>query len=301
MGSVSTARAHLSLHEIARVIRATLLQFGASEAFATHPAVNRPLAPRSATGSPGRLPGNLVRARPGGETRPGATRPAPGPPGPARDGRTVGREAADHTPRSQGRKPCRRRSAGVDHRPGSRDLVLGRPDTARRIGSRIAMRPRRTHAVAARHRPPRRAVPTEVMDRLSKGSIRPRAKPMNDRFGKREVRCLKSFHSIQCTDRCMAGESSPADLLRHARCPAASSARMVGSRNGCDSRANQDKPKVGRHLEEGPFLDGQLTLSVEANRIDWVLGPIVTPNKDSAICRESALSCRFATSSQRRC
>jgi hypothetical protein len=44
----------------------------------------------------------------------------------------------------------------------------------------------------------------------------------------------------------------------------------------------EDKPKVGRHLEEGPFLDGQLTLRVAANRIDWVLEPTVDPEKGFA-------------------
>ena len=33
----------------------------------------------------------------------------------------------------------------------------------------------------------------------------------------------------------------------------------------------EDMPKLGRHLEEGPFLDGSLTLSIEMNRINWVL------------------------------
>jgi hypothetical protein len=44
----------------------------------------------------------------------------------------------------------------------------------------------------------------------------------------------------------------------------------------------EDKPKVVQHLEEGPFLDGQLTLRVAANRIDWVLEPTVDPEKGLA-------------------
>ncbi len=32
----------------------------------------------------------------------------------------------------------------------------------------------------------------------------------------------------------------------------------------------EDKPKLGQHLEEGPFLDGQLSMSIEMNRINWI-------------------------------
>jgi hypothetical protein len=38
----------------------------------------------------------------------------------------------------------------------------------------------------------------------------------------------------------------------------------------------EDKPKVGQHLEEGPFLDGRLSLSVEMDRINWVLSSSIT-------------------------
>ncbi len=38
--------------------------------------------------------------------------------------------------------------------------------------------------------------------------------------------------------------------------------------------------KVGRHLEEGPFLGGLLTVSVGANRIDWVLGAVTDAEKE---------------------
>jgi hypothetical protein len=38
----------------------------------------------------------------------------------------------------------------------------------------------------------------------------------------------------------------------------------------------EDKPKLGRRLEEGPFLDGSLTLSIEMNRINWVLNSLIT-------------------------
>jgi hypothetical protein len=37
----------------------------------------------------------------------------------------------------------------------------------------------------------------------------------------------------------------------------------------------EDKPRAAQHREEGPFLDGQLTLSVAANRIDWGLETLV--------------------------
>lgn len=41
----------------------------------------------------------------------------------------------------------------------------------------------------------------------------------------------------------------------------------------------ESRPKVGRHLEEGPFLGGLLTVSVVANRIDWVLGANIDEEK----------------------
>jgi hypothetical protein len=41
----------------------------------------------------------------------------------------------------------------------------------------------------------------------------------------------------------------------------------------------EDQPKIGRHIEEGPFLDGLLTLSAQANRIDWLLGPVIDPDQ----------------------
>jgi hypothetical protein len=37
----------------------------------------------------------------------------------------------------------------------------------------------------------------------------------------------------------------------------------------------EDRPKVGYHVEEGPCLNGTLTISVQANRIDWALGTII--------------------------
>ena len=41
----------------------------------------------------------------------------------------------------------------------------------------------------------------------------------------------------------------------------------------------EDRPRAGQHLEEGFFLDGQLTLNVTANRIDWALGPTIDLDK----------------------
>jgi hypothetical protein len=41
----------------------------------------------------------------------------------------------------------------------------------------------------------------------------------------------------------------------------------------------ETRPKVGQHLEDGFFLEGQLTLSVAANRIDWVVEPVIDLDK----------------------
>jgi len=41
----------------------------------------------------------------------------------------------------------------------------------------------------------------------------------------------------------------------------------------------EDRPKVGHHVEEGPFLDGVLTIRVQANRIDWSHDTIIDPEK----------------------
>jgi hypothetical protein len=39
----------------------------------------------------------------------------------------------------------------------------------------------------------------------------------------------------------------------------------------------EDRPKLGLHVEEGPFLDGVLTASVQVNRIDWSLSTVIDP------------------------
>jgi hypothetical protein len=41
----------------------------------------------------------------------------------------------------------------------------------------------------------------------------------------------------------------------------------------------EDRPKVGHHVEEGPFLDGILTASVQVNRIDWSLSAVLDPER----------------------
>jgi hypothetical protein len=45
----------------------------------------------------------------------------------------------------------------------------------------------------------------------------------------------------------------------------------------------EDMPKLGRHLEEGPFLDGSLTLSIEMNRINWVLNSPITIDPEGGV------------------
>ena len=41
----------------------------------------------------------------------------------------------------------------------------------------------------------------------------------------------------------------------------------------------EERPKVGHYVAEGPFLDGVLAISVQANRIDWTLDTIIDPDK----------------------
>jgi hypothetical protein len=44
--------------------------------------------------------------------------------------------------------------------------------------------------------------------------------------------------------------------------------------NGSPDRV-EERPKVGHFVAEGPFLDGVLTISVHANRIDWGLDTLI--------------------------